>query len=76
MFIQETSFYNRSYEDLCRSSGSEEMLHNLFLIWTLNIYYCGHMSLSLALILSQMNPVHTLLSFSFKICFNIFPVWT
>jgi hypothetical protein len=51
---------------LLRSQGSSASQ----ILWKFKFYYCVHASPPLVSILSQMNPVHILISCSFKTDFN------
>jgi hypothetical protein len=48
-------------------SVSEDITH---ILWNSNIYYCAHKSPPLAYMRSRVEPVHTLLFYSFNINFN------
>jgi hypothetical protein len=50
------------------STSSQEIPCTL---WNPKIHYCGHKSTSLVTILSQINSIHTIPSYFFKIHFNI-----
>ena len=59
-----------AWETNARSSPSCREI--LLILWNQKIYYCIHRSPQLALIVSQINSVHTLSSYLLKIHFNIY----